>query len=319
MKISCIITVFNEQKTITQLLDSLYKQTLPADEIIIVDGGSTDRTVDIISSYQIPEKATSQVKIQLFEKKGNRSVGRNEAIRHATGEIIVCTDAGCIPEIHWIEDLTKPFEDESIDVVAGYYESKSETYFQECLVPYVFIMPDKIKPAEFLPASRNMAFKKAIWEKAGGFPEEYSHNEDYVFAHTLRNMGAKTWFEKEAIVYWIPRKTFRGAFVMFYRFAYGDAESGLHRPKVMLVFARYLFGFLLLLFSIYMQSLILLGFCIIIFICYLIWAIIKNYRYIDDEQAVVYLPAIQLTADAAVMAGSIAGFLHRIWATKKKQ
>jgi len=319
MKISCITTVFNEEKTITKLLDALYKQSLPADEIIIVDGGSTDKTVEIISSYQIPEKATSQIKIQLLQKEGNRSVGRNEAIRHATGEIIVCTDAGCIPEIHWIEDLTKPFMDETVDVVAGYYESKAETYFQECLVPYVFIMPDKIEPAEFLPASRNMAFKKSIWEKAGGFPEAYSHNEDYVFAHTLKNIGAKIVFEKEAIVYWIPRKTFLSAFVMFYRFAYGDMESGIHRPKVMLLFARYLIGFLLLLFAIVSQSVVMYSIFLLLFVSYLVWAIMKNYRYIDDEQAILYLPAIQLTADTAVMAGSIAGFLHRLWATKKTQ
>ena len=52
MKISFVATVFNEEKTITALLDSLFKQTKMPDEIIIVDGGSLDSTLSRIFNFQ---------------------------------------------------------------------------------------------------------------------------------------------------------------------------------------------------------------------------------------------------------------------------
>jgi glycosyltransferase involved in cell wall biosynthesis len=318
MKISCIVTVLNEESTITGLLDALTKQTLLPDEIVIVDGGSTDQTVSLMENFRPEDEAkTAHVKLKIIQKAGNRSIGRNEAVRQAEGDIIVCTDAGCMPEKHWIEHITQPFVDKTIDVVAGYYESRAHTVFQECLVPYVFVMPDKIKPQKFLPASRSMAFRREIWEKAGGFPEQFAHNEDYVFAHTLKRMGAKIWFRKEAIVYWIPRETFAGAFNMFYRFAYGDIEAGLIRPKVLGVIIRYILGIIFLFLIFLTQSLWLVALCVILLVAYVIWAIVKSYRYIDDEQALYLLPMIQFTADAAVLLGSLKGAWARIWGTRK--
>lgn len=314
MKISWITTVLNEQSTIHRFFDGVTAQTLPPDEIVIVDGGSTDGT------YQLLEEWASSVngpKVVILKQVGNRSVGRNAAIEHATGEVIVCTDAGTFAERHWVEEITKPFSDPTVEVVAGYYEAKTDTIFQECLVPYVFVMPDKLRHSTFLPSSRSMAFTKAVWEKAGKFPEKYSHNEDYVFARTLRNMDAKIVFKKEAIVYWIPRKNFHDSYIMFYRFALGDAEARLYRPKVILIFIRYIIGFLILLFAIFTESWVVFGLSLLFVALYCLWAILKSYRYVEEMQALYLLPAIQVTSDIAVMLGSLKGWLPHKWDTEK--
>ena len=212
MKVSFVTTVFNEEKTIKDLLDSLSKQTKMPDETIIVDGGSTDRTLSVISNikYQISNRQIKS-KIKLIVKQGNRAVGRNEAIRNVTGDIIVCSDAGCILDKDWVKNITEPFKDKKIDVVSGYYRGMADNVFQKCLVPYVLVMEDKVDPDKFLPASRSMAFRKYIWEKAGGFPERLSHNEDYAFAKKLKRLNARIVFEKDAIVYWIPRENIKEA------------------------------------------------------------------------------------------------------------
>ena len=95
IKLSLIVTVLNEEKYIGKLIDSISIQTKIPDEIIIVDGGSIGNTVAKIqnSKFKIQNYKS---KFKIIIKPGNRSVGRNEAIRKTTGDIILSTDAGCI-------------------------------------------------------------------------------------------------------------------------------------------------------------------------------------------------------------------------------
>lgn len=303
-KISFITTVFNEEKTIVPFLDSLFSQTRLPDEIIIVDGGSSDQTINLINKTKARKY---KGKFVVAVKKGNRSVGRNEAIKNASGGIIVCSDAGNILDKDWILHIIEPFANSEVDVVAGYYKSKAKTIFQKCLVPFALVMPDKVDENNFLPATRSIAFTKVIWEKVGGFPEEFSHNEDYVFANRLQKIGAKIFFARNAIVYWLPRNNFKDAFVMFFRFALGDAEAGIIRSKVMLLFARYFLGFYFLFLCLLYKSLggfVIFGLCLFL---YIVWAIKKNLPYVEEKKAIIILPLLQLTADAAVICGTAIG------------
>jgi glycosyltransferase involved in cell wall biosynthesis len=227
LKVSLIATVFNESKTIDVFVNALLAQTRKADEIIVIDGGSTDSTVSKLKGY-------SNIKVSVA--KGNRSVGRNQAISLATGNVIAITDAGCVADPTWLEELLKPFNQKSTDVVAGYYQSKAQTIYQKCLTPYALVMPDKVDSQTFLPATRSMAIKKSVWEAVGGFNEKFSHNEDYVFAREIKKLGTHIVFAKDAVVYWIPRNSIKESYTMFYRFSFGDIEAGILRPKVIVLF-----------------------------------------------------------------------------------
>lgn len=310
MKATFIVTVYNEESSIADLLQSLLHQTRLPDEAIIVDGGSTDATFSVISSFK-PRFSNKKIRFKLITKEGNRSVGRNEAIRNSSNGVILCSDAGCILDKDWIKNITKPFFNLKIDVVAGYYEGRSASIFEKCLIPYVLVMPDRANESTFLPATRSMAFKKTIWERIGGFSEKFSNNEDYLFANNLRNAGVNMVFEKKAIVHWVSRKNIQDSFVMFYRFAKGDSETRIFRPKVALIFFRYVVALLLVLVFVISRLSIMLNILILIFLFYIFWAISKNYRYVKNLKAILYLPLIQFTSDIAVMLGTIAGLLTK--------
>lgn len=309
MKVSFIATVLNEERAIKSFLESIFKQSKKPDEIIIVDGGSTDKTIDEISSFKFHDE---KVRIKLIFKDGNRSVGRNEAIKRAMGDIIVCSDAGCTLERNWIKHITEPFKNPKVDVVAGYYRGNPRSIFEKCLIPYVLVMEDRINSEEFLPASRSMAFKKTIWERAGRFPERFSNNEDYVFANKLKYIGARIFFKKDAIVNWQPLNSLHKAFKMFFRFALGDSESGILRQKAVFIFVRYIFLFYLLLLSFIERSFIPLYIAAIGLVVYVIWAVKKNYRYVNNLGAVFFLPLLQFVSDFAVIIGTSLGFIKRI-------
>jgi len=311
MKISFISTVLNEENSIEGFLDSLGSQTRPPDEVIIVDGGSTDKTIIKIKNFKIK---INKFKINLLKRKGfNRAQGRNEAARLATGEIITISDAGCILDKKWLEKIIKPFEeDKKIEAVAGYYKAAGRSVFEKCVAPFVLVMPDKAGQNNFLPASRSMAIRKETFSDLGGFPEQFSDNEDFVFSNTLRKAGKKIVFQKGAIVNWIPRSNLKDFWTMIYRFAQGDAQAGLRKLKVFSIFLRYLLFFAIFWFVFNSRPVLAFLTCFLLLGVYLLWSISKNYRYVKEIEAFFWLPVLQLVSDFAVMSGSINGLRLKV-------
>lgn len=303
IKVSVAMTVLNEEKSIAPLLESILSQTEKPDEVIIVDGGSRDRTVAQIKNSKLKiQKGKSKFKIYI--KRGyNRAQGKNYAIKKAKNEIIAITDAGVILDKNWVKNITGPFKNKSVEIVSGYYKIDASTIFEKCVGVYVLVMPDKVSSKTFLPSSRSMALKKSTWREAGGFPEEFPLNDDYVFAHTLKRLKKNFYFARDAICYWKPRQNIVSAFLMFYFFALGDSQARIFRPKVGFIFLRYIIGFVILIVNMPIFS--------FLFTLYILWAIIKNYKYVKSWQAIFFLPILQLTSDIAVMGGSLYGLYER--------
>lgn len=302
--ISLIVTILNEADTIQVLLDAIKLQTRQPDEVVIVDGGSTDRTLQLIKLWQ---KNHKQFLIKIFVKKGNRAVGRNCAIEKATYDWIAITDAGCKPNRKWLEELEKKQIATKAEVIAGYYNAQSKNSLSEAIVPYILVMPDRIDPNRFLPATRSMMMHRTVWEDVGKFNESLASSEDYVFAKKIEKSKFKIAFAQKAIVTWFPMTTFRHFMKIIYEFAYWDMVGGIVRPKVVLVVVRYM---ALLLISGYLLSVsltVLTSFLIIVFLLYALWSIAKNYRY--AKQAWWWLPVLQVTSDFAVMVGTTMGWL----------
>ncbi|HSQ61428.1 MAG TPA: glycosyltransferase [Acidobacteriota bacterium] len=216
-----IVTVRNEAGSVDALLDSLLRGSRPPDEIVVADGCSSDGTLE-----RLRARAASEPRLRVLETPGNRSVGRNAAIRAARHEVIAGTDAGVEVEPTWLERIVRPFEaDPGVDVVAGFYRPVARTAFERAAGVVSAPALREVDPARFLPSTRSIAFRRAAWAKAGGFDEALAHNEDTPFALALKAAGCRFAFASDAIVGWRPRGDLRAFYRQHRRFGFGDGES----------------------------------------------------------------------------------------------
>ena len=313
IKISLIITVLNEAKTIQDLLMSVAGQLRPPDEVVIVDAGSNDDTVKLIKMCVVQHP---KLKIRFFVKPGNRSLGRNLAIKKAKYDWIAMTDAGCVLDDNWLAKLIKPIQkitnpDLAMQtVVAGYYRGWPQSRLEQAIVPYTLVMPDRLKADSFLPAARSMLLHRSVFERVGRFNESLDVSEDYALAHLLaRDKQVKIVLAQEAIVNWRPKQNLNEFIIMVYQMARDDARASVVRPKVWLIFGRYLLvaGLLGLRFIFQIQLALSLG--SLLLIIYALWAVAKNYRY--APKAWYWLPVLQVSSDLAVMLGTTTGLIGK--------
>ena len=219
--VTLIVTVRNEAASIDGLIDSVLAGTRVPDEIVVADGGSSDGTFE-----RLKARAAANPRVHAVLAPGNRSVGRNAAIRSARSPIIACTDAGVEVEPEWLERITRPFErSPETGLVAGFYEPVGTTWFERAAGVISAPRLREIDLKRFLPSTRSIAFRRSAWERVGGFDESLSHNEDTPFALALKDVGTPFIFEPGARVRWRPRGDLHSFYRQHRRFGFGDGES----------------------------------------------------------------------------------------------
>ena len=168
MKVSVVIPVRDEERSIRELLDSLLAQTRPPDEIVITDGGSVDATPQIIEEY-IRKGAPVRL-IRAGAALPGR--GRNLGAAQASHEWIGFTDAGIRLANNWLETLvTRAAEDESIDVVYGSWQPVTDTFFKQCAA--IAYVPPPTSRDGLLIRPRFIAstlLSRDAWQAVNGFP-----------------------------------------------------------------------------------------------------------------------------------------------------
>jgi glycosyltransferase involved in cell wall biosynthesis len=319
-KVSLIMTVFNEAGNIEALLDSLCAQTRPPDEIVIVDGGSTDSTPAKIRDWQA---RNPDLPLNLIVQPGaNISQGRNAAISAASHEIIAATDAGVRLRHDWLSELSAPFAKPGVAAVAGFFRAdpKPDSPFEIAMGATVLPAEPEIKPEKFLPSSRSVAFKRTVWEKAGGYPEWLDYCEDLIFDMNVLASGYRFEWQPRALAHFATRRNLADFYKQYYRYARGDGKANLFFKRHLLRYAIYLI-FLpgLAWFGFYRRLAWLL--LIVSAVGYLRKPYQRLFGHLDEFQklpvtakiaALGWVPVIRAVGDIAKMVGYPVGVVWRL-------
>jgi glycosyltransferase involved in cell wall biosynthesis len=311
MRISLVCTAKNEEDNIAQLIESMLGQSLRPDEIVINDNNSTDGTAAIVQHYHDLGHP-----VRLVVGGHNIPSGRNNAVHHATGDIIACTDAGLILDRHWLARITEALRDDSADVVAGFFHPLPRSVMEHAIACTNYPDVHEVDGATFMPFGQSVAFRKSVWDAVDGYPEWASHCEDLLYDQAMQKTGARFAFAGSALVHFRPRSSLLQVFRQYYNYARGDAVAGLWPRRHMVRYGVYVAGACLALVGGWAWLLIACG---VLGYCRTPWMRVvrrhhERYRVAQSLLAAGLVPVVRLVGDVAKMIGYPAGFV-RLWRT----
>lgn len=210
-KCSIIVRARNEEKHIGKLLDGIEKQTIQDVEIILVDSGSTDKTVEIAK-----ERGVRVVNIKPEDFTFGRSL--NYGISTATSDICLIASAHVYPVYpDWIEKMLEPFSDKNIALVYGKQRGASCSQFSEREI-FLHWYGEKSQIPQNHPFcnNANSAIRKKLWEKHR-YNEDLPGLEDLEWAKWVTEYGYKVAYVAEAEIIHVHEESTKGIYRRYMR------------------------------------------------------------------------------------------------------
>lgn len=259
--VSVIIPLYNEERYIRKCLDSLIKQTYPKEKMewILVDGCSSDKTVDIIEEYR---QKYPQL-IYLYTNP-NRIVpyAMNIGIKASRGKFIVRLDAHADYQSDYISKCIHYLETIDADNVGGVAETKANGFMGNCIAKMLssrfgvgnseFRTNGKSGYVDTVPFG---AFKREVFSKYGGYDERLIRNQDSEMNYRIRKNGGKIYLANDIHLSYYCRDSIKGISNMAKKNGMWNVITMKLCPGAMMV--RH---FIPLLFVLSLIGLVLLGF-----------------------------------------------------------
>lgn len=191
-RVSIVIRAFNEEKHLGNLLEAIGRQTFQDYEIILVDSGSTDRTLAIAARFPVRVEHV---------QPGDFTFGRslNLGLSAARGEIAVMASAHVFPlENYWLQNLIAPFVDDKVALAYGKQRGGPGSKFSEAQ-HFRRWFPDQSDPDQrhAYCNNANLALRLSLWKKQP-FDETLTGLEDLAWSSTLREQGYRIAYVAEA-------------------------------------------------------------------------------------------------------------------------
>ena len=220
MLVSVIVPVYNSEQYIAEALDSVLASDYSDIEVICIDDGSSDSSLQILQEYALRD---NRVRV-CSQKNAGACVARNYAISLATGELILPIDSDDKITKTFISHAVDAFiSDESVKVVVPRGEYFGDKNGEWKLVDFSLNL---LARKNMLPVSS--MFRKSDWERVGGYCVEIKTREDWAFWIAVLKDGGKVVRLPEIEFYYRVRATSKRATNRHRKFDVIDTLNRLH-------------------------------------------------------------------------------------------
>jgi glycosyltransferase involved in cell wall biosynthesis len=252
MKITVILCTYNRCQSLMKALESVAVSQLPDSiqwEVLVVDNNSKDQTREVADDFcrRYPGRFR-----YLFERSQGKSNALNSGIREARGSVLAFMDDDVIVAPTWLLNITTPLDSPEWAGAGGRISAQQvvsappwlalEGEFSMAGMLALFDLGDQPIELKCPPYGTNMAFRKTIFEKYGGFrtdmgpsPGSELRNEDTEFGNRIMAAGERLWYAPSAVVYHaIPENRLTQRYFLRFSYDHGRAlvrERG-YRPSV---------------------------------------------------------------------------------------
>ena len=227
--VSIIVPCLNEEKRIRILLDAVLAQTYPCAllDVIIADGGSTDRTREVVAAFQHEHPA---LRLRVIDNLvGSIPAALNLAIKASDGEIILRLDAHSAPYPNYIENSVAALEAGKGENAGGIWEIRpgAETWVARSIA-LAAGHPLGVGDALYRHATEATSvdtvpfgsFRRALVDRIGGYDENLLANEDYEFNARIRKSGGKVWLDPSIRSIYFARSNFMSLAQQYFRYGF---------------------------------------------------------------------------------------------------
>lgn len=233
--ITVVVPVKNEARRIARCLAALRSQTVPPDEIIVVDGRSADATVEIAKRFGVRV---------FFEDDHTRAGANQVGLQEARGDLVAFTDADCIPDPRWLERLAEGLE-AGVVGVGGRIENEGETFWQRAIDAALDTIVGSANSVQGRPFSErrfvssisgcNSIYRRKDLLDVGGFRTDLVTTEDTELNRRMLERG-KLLYVPDAVVHHRHERGLRDFARRMFQYGVGRGQSLLPGPPLVVAF-----------------------------------------------------------------------------------
>jgi cellulose synthase/poly-beta-1,6-N-acetylglucosamine synthase-like glycosyltransferase len=201
MKISILIPCHNEEKSIQKCVQSCLDQTRKADQIVVVNDGSTDRSRELLEDFRHVITI-----VNIPKATGNKSYAQQHGLQFVTGDVFIATDGDTMLDPHFVEETERSMRDESIAAVGGCVKSLRLNWLTSCRAFEYTLGQNLHKLAQsyinfmFVIPGAAGAFRTALFKEKIRFDHD-TITEDLDFTYKFHELGLKIAYNRSIVSY----------------------------------------------------------------------------------------------------------------------
>lgn len=235
VRISVIVPARNEETSIASCLDAILAQSVPPDELIVIDGMSDDRTCEIVRDYSNRE---SRIRLVVNEARVT-PVALNLGLENSRGQILIRIDAHAIPEVDYIERIVAHLDAGDfcgvggVKVAVGGSTQRSRAIAAALASRFgvggsAYHYAEAPQEVDHIPFG---AYRMSDLRAVGGWDPRLLVNQDFELDYRLRTAGGRLLLDPAIRVKWKSSQTFRDLGYQYARYGAGKAVVARIHPR----------------------------------------------------------------------------------------